>query len=92
MRSPSEAEQVKRAPAELSLYSGRAGVAVSLVISLAVIAILSKNRVDLWLLSPALTVPVFLALYFRNRMALLGPLVYAAGLIAILVVAILFGL
>jgi hypothetical protein len=76
----------------LELYNLRVGIALSLILSLTMIAILSKHLVNYWLFVPALTVPISLAVYFRNRMVLLGPFVYAAVLIGILSTAIFFGM
>jgi hypothetical protein len=86
------AGRLKQEAAEFNLYSVRVGMALSLVVSLGAMAILSKNLVSHWLFLPALTVPVSLALYFRSRMAVLGPFMYAAALIVILTLAILFGM
>jgi hypothetical protein len=77
---------------ELELYNLRVGITLSLIISLAMIAILSKHLANYWLFVPALTVPISLAVYFRNRMGLLGPFVYAAVLIGVLSTAIVFGM
>ena len=86
------AGRLKQEASEFNLYSVRVGMALSLVVSLGAMAILSKNLVSHWLFLPALTVPVSLALYFRSRMAVLGPFMYAAALIVILTLAILFGM
>ena len=76
----------------INLYNLRVGMALSLIISLAMIAILSKHAVNHWLFVPALTVPISLTVYFRNQMTVLGPLVYATVLVGTLSMSIFFGM
>lgn len=92
MKLPAEAARLKVRVSDLNVYDVRVGVVLALLISLAAIAILSKHVVNRWLFVPALTIPIGLAVYFRSRMVLLGPLVYAAALLGILGMAILFGM
>ena len=56
--------------------------------------ILSKHQLTnyLWVDVVALTVPLFLASYFKDRVVSLGAYVYVAGLTVILGLAALFGM
>ena len=92
MKLAVEAARLKQQVSDLNMYSVRVGVVLSLLSSLAAIAILSKHVVNRWLFLPALTIPICLAVSFRSRMVLLGPLVYAAALLGILGMAIFFGM
>jgi len=80
--------------AELNRYSIRVWAVLSLILSLAVIVILSKRQVvtHYWAYVAAFVVPISLTLYFRNRIVQFGPFVYVAALIAMLVAAIAFGI
>ena len=92
MKLPAEAARLKQQVSDHNMSGVRAGVVLSLLSSLAVIAILSKHVVSRWLFLPALIIPICLAVSFRSRMVLLGPLVYAAALLGILGMAIFFGM
>jgi hypothetical protein len=72
----------------------RMAIVLSLILSLTAVAILSKQQLTkyLWADVAALTVPLFLASYFRDRIASLRPYAYVAGLIVILGSAVLFGM
>lgn len=92
MTSYDDAEQLRQQAAELKQYSLRLWVVLSLIVLLATMAILSKERLaTLWIWLAALIVPSSIALYFRNRIVLFGPVAYAATLIVVLAAAVLFG-
>jgi polyferredoxin len=87
-----DGELSRQEAAASNRHSIRLWVVLSLIISLATMAILSKKHpATLWVYVPALIVPPSIALYFRNRIVLFGPFVYAAALIAMLGAAVLFG-
>jgi hypothetical protein len=91
MTYPSEVNRLERDTQELAI---RMSIALSLTLSLAAAAILSKHRLTsyLWINVAALTIPLFLTSYFKGRIVSLGPYVYVAGLTVILGSAVLFGL
>ena len=80
--------------ARSAAYSIRVAIVLSLMFSLAAIAIISKKHHTnvFWGGVAAFAAPLAFSLYFRNRIVLLGGGVYVAALIAILVAAILFGI
>ena len=90
---PIQVERLKQEAAEFNRYSLRLWVALSLVMSLAAIAVLSKKHLvnPFGIYLAALILPASLALYFKNAIALLGPWVYAAVLIVMRSAAVLFG-
>ena len=75
-------------------YAVRISIVLSLMLSLAGVAIASKNHVPNygWINLAALLVPLTLLSLFRHRIAGLGPAVYVVALILILSAAVLFGL
>jgi hypothetical protein len=89
-----EVQRLKREAAELGRYSIHVSVALALVCSLTAVAIISKTHLRnyFWVDVAALAVPLPVALYFRNRIVLLGTLAYVAALIVFLTAAILFGI
>jgi len=88
---PDEVDRLKEDAHELAV---RMASVLSLTLTLAAAAILSKHQFTnyLWVDVAALTVPLFLASYFKDRIVLLGPYAYVAGLILILGAAVLFGM
>ena len=94
MISWEEAERRKREAADLGRYSIHMSVVLSLIFSLAAISIISKKYLtnDLWVDMAAFAVPIPIALYFKNRIVLLGAFAYVAALILILAAAVLFGI
>jgi hypothetical protein len=72
----------------------RMSIVLSIILTLAAAAILSKYQLTnyLWVDVVALTVPLFLASYFKDRVVSLGAYAYAAGLTVILGLAVLFGM
>ena len=92
MISRGKVKRLKREAAELNRYSMRRWVVLSLIISLATTAILSKKHpANLWVYAGALIVPALIALYFKDRIVLIGPLAYSAVLIVIIGAAVLYG-
>jgi hypothetical protein len=89
-----EIERLKVQAAELKRYSVHIAIVLSLVFSLAAVAILSRRQLthqfSACIVACALPMPV--ALYFRNRIALLGVITYVAALVVALAAAILFGM
>jgi hypothetical protein len=69
-------------------------VVLSLVFSLAVVAIISKNHVvnSLWVDLAAFAVPVPIALYFENRIVRFGGFTCVAIIVLPLGAAVLFGI
>jgi hypothetical protein len=88
---PDEANQLKEEADQLAV---RTSVVLSLIVSLAAVAILSKRHLTnyLWVSVAALTVPLFLASHFKSRIVSVGPFAYVAALIVVLGAAVLFGL
>ena len=80
--------------ANLDGYGVRTSIVLSLMLSLAWVAIASKNHVPNygWINLAALLAPLTLLLLFRHRIARLGPAVHVVALILILSAAVLFGL
>jgi hypothetical protein len=74
--------------------AGRMSIVLSLILSLAAAAILSKHQLTryLWIDVAALVVPLVLTTCFKDRIVLLGPYVYMAALSVILGSAVVFGL
>jgi hypothetical protein len=89
-----EVERLKRDTAELGRYSIHMAVVLSMIFSLATVAIISKKHLTnyLWVDVAAFAVPIPIALYFKNRIVLLGAFAYAAALILFLGAAVLFGI
>ena len=85
---------LKREAAELGRYSIHIAVALSLVCSLAAVAIISKKNLTnyLWADLAAFAIPLPIALYFRNQIVFLGTFVYVVVLVVALGAAILFGI
>jgi hypothetical protein len=81
-------------PAELGLYNGHFAVVLSLVFSLMVIAIISKNYVvnSLWIDVAAFVTPIPIFLYFENRIVRFGVFTCVAVIVLPLGAAVLFGI
>jgi len=94
MLSWNELERLKHEAVERGRCSIYLAIVLSIVLSLTAIAILSKKHLDnqLWADLTACAVPMPIALYFRNRIVLLGWFTYVAVLGVALVVAVLFGI
>lgn len=90
----SQSEVQRKATTAFNQYSIRLWVVLSLILSLAGIVILSKNRLveHRWVYAAVLLVPMSFTLYFRNRIVLFGPFIYVGALIAMLGAAVYFGL
>jgi hypothetical protein len=80
-------------PTEIGLYSGNFPVVLSLVFSLTVIAIISRNYVlnSPWIVA-AFAAPIPIFIYFENRIGRFGVFTSVAAIILPLGVAVLFGL
>src|SRR3954468_9841595 len=89
-----EVERLKEEATELKRYSVHIAIALSVVFSFTAVAILSKRPLSHQLLACVLAcaVPLPVALYFRNRIVLLGFFTYVAALVIALIAAILFGI
>ena len=90
----SELERLNEETAELKRYGVHIAVVSSVVFSFTAVAILSKHhlthQLSACVLACALPLPI--ALYFRNRIVLLGTFTYVAALILALIAAIVFGI
>ena len=89
-----EGERLKEEAVELRRYSIHIAVALSVVFSSTAVAILSKRHLTHQFLACVLAcaVPLPIALYFRNRIVLLGFFTYVAAVVIALIAAILFGI
>jgi hypothetical protein len=90
----SEVDRLNNEAAELKRYSVHIAVVLSVVFSFTAVAILSKqhltHQLSACVIACALPLPI--ALYFRNRIVLLGTFTYVAALILSLIAAIVFGI
>jgi hypothetical protein len=95
MISWDEAERLKREAGEHGRSSIQISVVgLSLIFSLAAVAIISKDPSSnsLWFDLAAFVVPIPIALYFKRRIVQLGDFAYLAALILTLSAAVLFGI
>lgn len=94
MKQLSEVERVHQKANEFNRYSFRLWVVLSLILSLAVIVILSKRNVVEHRLAyaAAVVLPLSFTLYFKNRIVRFGPFVYVAALLLMLSAAVYFGM
>jgi hypothetical protein len=90
----SEVERLIRDAAASGRYGIYVAIALSLICSLAAVAIISKRNLTnyLWVDLAAFAVPIPIALYFKNRIVLLGAFTYVAALILALSAALVFGI
>jgi hypothetical protein len=84
----------KSAPTENGPFSGHFAVVLSLVFSLTIIAIISKNYVvnSLWIDVAAFAAPLPVFLYFENRIVRFGVFTCIATIVLPLGAAVLFGI
>ena len=94
MISWSQGERLKREAADLRRCSISMSLVLSLIVSLAFVAIVSKNVLadDPWVALAACAVPILLGLYFRKGIVRLGSFVYTSALIVVFCAAFLFGI
>jgi hypothetical protein len=94
MISRNEVERLKRDAAARGRYSIHVAIALSLICSLAAVANISKKNLTnyLWADLAAFAVLIPIALYFKNRIVLLGAFTYVAALILALSAAVVFGI
>jgi hypothetical protein len=94
MISWNDVERLNRDAAVRGRYSIHAAIALSLICSLAAVAIISKKNLTsyLWVDLAVFAVPIPIALYFKNRIVMLGAFTYVAALILALSAAIVFGI
>jgi len=89
-------EVERRRDAELGAYGGYLAVVLSLVLSLAAVAIISKKHFvnSLWVDVAALAVSIPIALYFENRIVRLrlGIFPFVVAIVSVLCAAVLFGI
>ena len=80
--------------AGLGLKSGHFVAVLSLVVSLALVAIISKNHVinSLWIDVAAFAVPIPIVLYFEKRILRFGVFTCVATIVLPLAAAVLFGI
>ena len=80
--------------AGLGLNSGHFVAVLSLVVSLALVAIISKNHVinSLWIDVAAFAVPIPIVLYFEKRILRFGVFTCVATIVLPLSAAVLFGI
>ena len=86
-----EVDHWKEKPEGLAV---RMSIVLSLMLSLAAVVVISKHLTNyLWvaLALAVLAATLFLILYFRNRIVLLGPFAYVVTLIVFLGTAVMFG-
>ena len=78
----------------LGLNSGHFVAVLSLVVSLALVAIISKNHLinSLWIDVAAFAVPIPIALYFEKRILRFGVFTCVATIVLPLAAAVLFGI
>ncbi len=94
MLSSTGLDRSKRNAAGVGRYSVHMSLILSVVVSLAAIAILSKRPLTdyLWVHVAAFVIPMPIALYFRNRIVLIGAVTYLAVLMVVLAGAVIFGI
>jgi hypothetical protein len=94
MISWNEVDRQEWDAAEFGSYSGHFAVVLSLVFSLAVVAIISKNHVvnSLWVDLAAFAIPIPVFLYFENRIVRFGVFTCVAAIVLLLGAAVLFGI
>ena len=94
MISWNQVERLKRDAAASGRYSFHVAIALSLICSLSGVAIISKRNLTdyFWVDFAAFAVPIPIALYFQNRIVLLGAFTYVAALIPALSAAVVFGI
>ncbi len=94
MLSSTGLDRSKRNAAGVGRYSVHMSLILSVVVSLAAIAILSKRHLTdyLWVHVAAFVIPMPIALYFRNRIVLIGAVTYLAVLMVVLAGAVIFGI
>ena len=94
MFSRDEVERLRHEVADLGRYSVHIAIVLSVVFSLSAVVILSKRHLanEVWEVAAIFAVPMPIAWYFRNRIALLGVFAYVTALIVALISAILFGI
>ena len=87
-------ERQQRDSAGLGLYSGHFVAVLSLIFSLALVAIISKNHVidSLWIEVTAFAVPIPIALYFEKRILRFGVFTCVPTIVLPLAAALLFGI
>ena len=87
-------ERQERASAGLGLYSGHFVAVLSLIFSLALVAIISKHHVinSLWIDVAAFAVPIPIVLYFEKRILRFGVFTCVATIVLPLSAAVLFGI
>ena len=75
-------------------YSNNLAVVSSLVISLAIVAISSKNQgvISLWFVVAAFALPIPIVLYLETRLGGFGTVTGCAAIVLPLAAAILFGI
>ncbi len=90
----SELKRLTKETVDFGNYSTHMSVVLSLVLSLAAVAIISKKQLtnSLWVDAAAFAVPLPIALYLRGRIVRLGAPAYVSALIVALAAAILFGI
>jgi hypothetical protein len=93
MTTCDEVERRSRETAEFGPHAGQA-VVLSLVVSLAAVAIISKTHLvsSLWVDVAAFVVPIPIALYFENRIIRLGIVPFVGAIALPLGAAVLFGI
>ena len=88
-----EVELRKQAAIDLGRYGIYMAVVLSMIVSLAVVVIISKkDSANLWIEAAVFAIPIPIALYFKNRIALLGSFAYLAVLFLALGAAVVFGI
>ena len=88
------AERLKREIAEVGRSSFHMPVVLSLIFSLAAVAIISKKHLTSypWVDVAAFAVPIPIVLYFENRIVRFGIFTCVAAIVLPLTAALLFGI
>jgi len=87
-------ERPKRDTAELVLSNNHLAIVLSLILSLAIVAISSKNHIlnSLWFDLAAFAFPIPIVLYFQKRIVRFGIFTCVAAIVLPLGAAVLFGI
>lgn len=89
-----EIERRKRDTTELVLCSNHLGIVLSVIVSLAIVSISSKNHVSnsLWFVVAAFALPIPIVLHFEKRIIGFGIVTCITAIVLPLAAAIFFGI
>jgi hypothetical protein len=94
MTTWNEVERLRLEAVETGRYSIHMSIVLALILSLALIGIISKNDLTnyFWVGVAAFALPMPVALFFKNRIAQLGGFQYVTALLVALGAAAAFGI